>query len=520
MEPYTVVILLVVVGGICIGLGFLLNLLAARMKKQNATLAAREIIQEAETEANRIRKDAELSSKDEIYQKREELEREIQEAKHEIRDSERRLAKREDSLDRKVDLLNKKERYIENVERSLTDKRKTLDAREKELADTLDEQKATLHRIAGLSEEEARQQLLTRLQAEMEQECMQLQTKIIERTKEGAEQKAREIIAMAIQRCAADHTAECVVSSVELPNDDMKGRIIGREGRNIRAFERATGVDVIVDDTPGVVVVSGFDGVRREVARRSLEKLIVDGRIHPARIEEVVQSTAKEVEQIIREAGKQTTFDVGVHGLNNKEIELLGRLKYRTSYGQNVLQHSIEVATLSGLIAGELGLDVQLAKRCGLLHDIGKAIDQEMEGTHPQIGADLAKRFGEKPEVINAISGHHDNIEPTSLYTVIVAAADAISASRPGARRESLEKYIKRLERLEGIATSHSGVDSAYAIQAGREIRVIVNAEKVNDKAAAKMCRDIANEIQEELNYPGEVRVTLIRETRCVEYAR
>jgi len=492
----------------------------ARIKKQNAAREAEEIIREAEAEANRIKKDAELASKEEIYQKREALEKEAQEAKHEIRDSERRLAKREDSLDRKVDLLNKKERYIENVERSLTDKRKALDSREKELTDTIEEQKATLHRIAGLSEQEARQQLLTRLETELEHECTQLQNKIIERTKEGAEQKSREIIAMAIQRCAADHTAECVVSTVELPNDDMKGRIIGREGRNIRAFERATGVDVIVDDTPGVVVVSGFDGVRREVARRSLEKLIVDGRIHPARIEEVVQSTTKEMEQVIREIGKQTTFDVGVHGLNSKEIELLGRLKYRTSYGQNVLQHSVEVATLSGIIAGELGLDVQLAKRCGLLHDIGKAIDQEMEGTHPQIGADLAKRFNEKPEVINAIAGHHDSIEPTSLYTVVVAAADAISASRPGARRESLEKYIKRLERLESIANSHSGVESAYAIQAGREIRVIVNAEKVNDKAASKVCRDIANEIQEELNYPGEVRVTLIRETRCVEYAR
>jgi len=496
-------------------------LLLAHLRKKSALKQAEQIINEAREEAGRITRDAEIRAKEELYQRREEFEKEVSQARKELREAERRLSKREDNLDRKVDLINKKERYIENLERTLSAKQRDLQQKEAELQQMLEEEKLTLHRIAGLSEEEARNMLLQRLEKELERESAELIKKRVEMTREIAEEKAREIISLAIQRCAADHTAENVVSTVELPSDDMKGRIIGREGRNIRAFERATGVDVVVDDTPGVVVVSGFNGVRREVARRSLEKLVVDGRIHPARIEEVVNATKKEVDRIVVETGKQTCYDLGIHNLHPRLVELIGKLKYRTSYGQNVLQHSIEVAQLSAIIAGELGVDAQLARRCGLLHDIGKAVDQEVEGTHPQIGAELAKRYGEKREVIQAIEGHHDDsLNQRPIYTVIVAAADSISASRPGARRESLEKYIKRLERLESIASSYSGVESAYAIQAGREIRVIVDAQKVDDKGAAKLCRDIANEIQTELNYPGEVRVTVIRETRCIEYAR
>jgi len=497
-----------------------IDMLIAHLRKRNARRLAQEIIDEAKAEAERLTRDAELKAREEIYKKREELEKEATETRRELRDFEKRLSRREDSLDRKVDLLNKKERYIENLEQNLARRRKELDERHNELERMIEEERLTLHRLSGLSEEEAKKLILERVEKETESEIAELLNKAMEKARETAEQKARDIISMAIYRCASDHTAENVVSSVELPNDDLKGRIIGREGRNIRALERVTGVDVIVDDTPGVVVVSGFDGVRREVARRALEKLVLDGRIHPARIEEVVASTRKEVEQVVREAGKQTCFDLGVHGLHPKLVELLGKLKFRTSYGQNVLQHSIEVAHLCAIIAGELKLNAQLAKRCGLLHDIGKAIDQEMEGTHPQIGSEIAKRFGEKPQVVAAIAEHHDDANPGSPYTVIVSAADSISASRPGARRESFEKYIKRLERLESIANSYSGVENAYAIQAGREIRVIVEADKVNDKAAAKICHDIATEIQEELSYPGEVRVTVIRETRCVEYAR
>ncbi|HRU06269.1 MAG TPA: ribonuclease Y, partial [Candidatus Brocadiia bacterium] len=349
-------------------------------------------------------------------------------------------------------------------------------------------------------------------------ECAKLISDRVRDAKDNAERQARKIIGAAIQRFAADHTTEMVVSSVPLPNEDMKGRIIGREGRNIRAFEKATGVDVIVDDTPGVIVVSGFDGVRREIARLSMEKLVQDGRIHPARIEEVVEQTKKEMDNLLMETGKQAAFDCGVHNLDPREVELLGRLKFRTSYGQNQLQHVIEVAHLTGIMAGELGLDVQLAKRCGLLHDLGKAMDHEMEGGHPEIGAEMAKRCGECQDVIDAIGGHHLDIPP-SIYAVLVSAADAISASRPGARRETLEKYIKRLEQLEAIANSFPGVQQAYAIQAGREVRVIVSPDKLSEEMAQKVCRDIAKQVEKDMTYPGEVRVTLIRESRYVEVA-
>lgn len=515
-HPYLMAILFLIFGA----LGYLACYLQDMLRTERALNQARAIKQQALEEAERIKRDAEIAAKDEIYQKREAFEKETQEIRHELRQFERRLTKREDVLDRKVELLNKKEHYLETLERTLAAKRQEIEAKESELQDLVEQQKITLHKLSQLTPEEAKKLVLSRVEAELQRECEDLIKKRVAQAKEIAESKARELIALAIHRTAADHTAESVVATVELPNDDIKGRIIGREGRNIRAFERATGVDLIVDDTPGVVVVSGFDGVRRETARRALERLIADGRIHPARIEEVVANTRKEIERLIEETGKQAAHDLGIPNLHPKEIELIGRLRFRSSYGQNALQHSIEVASLAAILAAELKLDIQLAKRCGLLHDIGKAVDQEQEGTHPAIGADLAKRFDERPEVINAIAAHHEDAKVENLYTIITAAADAISASRPGARRESLEKYIKRLERLEAIATSYPGVDSAFAIQAGREIRVIVNPEKVTDKGALQIARDIANQIQAELNYPGEVKVTVVRETRVVEYAR
>jgi len=511
--------ILLVLGAGCIALGFLLHWLYLLARVSLARRDAGKIIQEARKEAEAITKEARLQAKEELFRLKEALEKENEEVRLELRNLERRLSRREDNLDTKVDILNKKERLLESAQEKLAADRKRLEAEKNELDTVLARQKEELLRIGRLTEPEARRLCLERIEAELEDEAAEIIRKKVEKIGEIAEQKAREIIGGAIQRFAANHTVESVVSSVDVPNDEMKGRIIGREGRNIRAFEKATGIDVIVDDTPGVIVLSGFDSVRREMARRAMEKLILDGRIHPSRIEEVVAQTKQEMEQLIIEEGKQVAYEMDIHNLHPKEIALLGRLKFRTSFGQNVLQHSKEVAYLASMMAGELGLDVQLAKRCGLLHDIGKAVDHEMEGGHPQIGADIARRFSEPPEVINSILAHHEGAEPTSIYTVLVAAADAISASRPGARRETFEKYIKRLERLEQVAGSFSGVEQAYAVQAGREVRVIVNADKVTDKEAAKICHDIAKEIEAELQYPGEVKVTLIRETRVVEYA-
>jgi len=382
------------------------------------------------------------------------------------------------------------------------------------------QQKSQLLKVANLSPEEAKDLLLNRIEKDMERESAQLIQRRLEEARESADGQAREIIISAIQRYAAEQTCESTVSTVDIPSDEMKGRVIGREGRNIRAFEKATGVDVIVDDTPGAVVVSAFDPIRREVARRSLQKLIQDGRIHPTRIEEVVANTEKELNKQVQEYGKQAVVDADVRGLHSKLVSLLGRLHFRTSFGQNVLQHSLEVAYIGQMIADELGLDGRLARRCGLLHDIGKAVDHETEGGHPQIGADLCKRYGENEKVINAAAGHHNDVEAISPYTPIISAADAISASRPGARRETLERYIQRLQKLEEIATTFEGVRQAYAIQAGREIRVIVDAENVDDRLSAKIARDIAQRIEDEMEYPGEVKVTLLRELRCIEYAR
>ncbi len=509
----------VLVGLVGLGVGVVAVFLYGQIQGRGAARRSEEVVAEARREADRIKKEADISVKEEFLRRREDLEKEMSVQRSERRNLERRLSKREDNLERKVDVLNKKEGYIEGLERSLAQKRKQINAEQAELERLMEQEKITLHKLARLSREEAEKLLLRRLEADLQKECAEMVARHISDAKENAERQSRRILGIAIQRYAADHCAESVVASVALPNDEMKGRIIGREGRNIRSFEKATGMDVVVDDTPGVVVISGFDGVRREMARRAMEKLVRDGRIHPARIEEVVEQTRSEMEQVISETGKEAGFDVGIHNLHPREIECLGRLKYRTSYGQNQLQHSMEVAHLAGTMASELGLDVQLAKRCGLLHDIGKSVDQEVEGAHPEVGAEVARKCGETQEVVDAILGHHEDVEAANIYTVLISAADAISAARPGARRETLEKYIKRLQRLEEIAGAFSGVDSAYAIRAGREVRVIVSADRVDDKVAAKMCRDIAKEIEDEMTYPGEVKVTLLRESRFVEVA-
>jgi len=478
------------------------------------------IMAEANKEAERITQKAEVDAKAEFIKRNEQFEQETAKTRNEIKEAERRLDKREDTLERKLDTLNTKERTVENAERQVRDREKQLGHKEKQLAETLDQQRAQLLKISGMSVQEAKDLLLQRLKDEVEREAAELIDRSVSEAQESAELRARDITITAIQRYAADHTCDSTVSTIDIPSDDMKGRVIGREGRNIRAFEKATGVDVIVDDTPGVVVVSAFDPIRREVARRAMEILIQDSRIHPARIEEVVEETRKRFDKEILEIGKKAAMEANVLGLNRRQLDLLGRLNYRTSYGQNVLRHSVEVAFLCQVMADELGLDGAMARRCGFLHDIGKAIDHEVEGAHPQIGSDICKKFGEKPEVLNAIAGHHGDVAALSPFTPLVGAADAISASRPGSRRESLERYIRRLEQLEELAHQFEGVKQAYAIQAGREIRVIVDADRIDDKSAIKIARDIARKIEEEMTYPGEVKVTLLREVRAVEYAR
>jgi ribonucrease Y len=474
----------------------------------------------AEAEAQKIKAQAEAEAKSEFLRRRDKFDAETEEARKELRTEEKRLAKREDNIEQKLDTLNSKERMLATSERALAEREKALAAKDRQFNDLIAQQKSQLMKVAGLTQDQAQQMLLERVAADIEDEAARLTEKRLEEARETADTEAREIIVQSIQRYASDHTADHTVSAVDIPSDDMKGRVIGREGRNIRAFEKATGVDVIVDDTPGVVVCSCFDPVRREVARRALEKLIADGRIHPTRIEEVVASCQGDVNKEITEAGKSAILEANIRNLHGKLTELLGRLHFRTSYGQNVLKHAIEVAFVSQIIADQLGLNGEIARRAGLLHDIGKAVDHEVEGGHPQIGADLLKRYGEKPEIIDAAAAHHGDIEASSPYTPIVLAADAISASRPGARRESLERYIQRLEKLEGIATAFEGVKSAYAIQAGREVRVIVDPENVDDRLTQKIAHDIAKRIEDEMEYPGEVRVTLIREVRCVDYAK
>jgi ribonucrease Y len=500
--------------------GFFLSNLVSAKKYQFAKEKSKQIIEQAQKEAQNLRKEIELEAKDLKLKLRVDYEQETKDTRNELKDVEKRLMQREENIERKSDLLDRKEKDILQKEGAIEQKQAGINSKEEELVKVLAEEKQKLQRVAGMSSDEAKRLLVLRMQEEAKQEAAITLKKLEEQVKESSDKKAREIISLAIQRYAADHTVESTVSVVSLPNDDMKGRIIGREGRNIRALEVATGVDVIVDDTPGAVTLSGFDIVRREIAKRTLERLIEDGRIHPGRIEEVVEKVKKEIEVNIREEGEKAVFDVNIHGLHPEIIKLIGRLKYRTSYGQNALQHSKEVAYIMGVMAGELNIDFNLSKRIGLLHDIGKAVSHEVEGGHAKIGADLARKYGETEAVIHALEAHHQDIEANSVLAVLVQAADAISATRPGARRETLETYVKRLEKLEGIADAFKGVEKSFAIQAGREIRVVVQPDKINDLQAISMARDITKKIEENLDYPGEIKVTVIRETRATEYAR
>lgn len=507
--------LIIAIAGTSIGVfaGIYIRKVIAEGKINSAEEEAKRIIDEANKQAETTKKEVIIEAKEEIHKMRNEVERESRERRIELQKLERRLVHKEEVIDRKSELLEKKE---ENLNKKIKD----LEAKETLIEELYQKQVEELERLSGLTTDEARELLLSDIRKEISHEAALMIKEIENNAKEEAEKRAREIISYAIQKCAADHVAETTVSVVALPNDEMKGRIIGREGRNIRTLETLTGIDLIIDDTPEAVILSGFDPIRREIARIALEKLIIDGRIHPARIEEMVEKARKEVENQIREEGEQAAFEVGIHGLHPELIRLLGRLKFRTSYGQNVLKHSIEVANLCGLMAAELGADVKIAKRAGLLHDIGKAVDHEVEGPHVAIGADLAKKYRESKDVIHAIAAHHGDIEPQTIEAVLVQAADAISAARPGARRETLETYIKRLEKLEEIANSFEGVEKSYAIQAGREIRIMVKPEVVDDAQTVLISREIVKRIENELEYPGQIKVNVIRETRAIEYAK
>ncbi len=479
----------------------------------SAEQKARNLILDAENRSETIKKEITLEAKEEAHRMRSEVEREIRERRAEIQRAEKRLIQKEEAIDRKTENLERKEESITKKEQELIDK-------QRELVGYIDKQVEELERISGYTVEEAKKILLSNVEKEIRLEASILIKDIESKAKEEADKRAKEIITGAIQRCAADHVAESTVSVVPIPNDEMKGRIIGREGRNIRAIETLTGVDLIIDDTPEAVILSGFDPVRREIARIALEKLIVDGRIHPARIEEMVEKAEKEVNHIIKEEGEHATFEVGIHNLHPELVKLLGRLKYRTSYGQNVLKHSVEVSHLAGLMAGELGLDIKVAKRAGLLHDIGKAVDHEIEGTHVDIGIDLLRKYKESEAVINGMAAHHGDYEPKNMEAILISAADALSAARPGARRETLETYIKRLQKLEDIANTTTGVERSYAIQAGREIRIIAKPEEMNDEEIVFLAREISKKIESELEYPGQIKVNVIRETRAIEYAK
>ena len=518
IEMYIILICVIAfLGGV---IGFLVRKRFSEARIVSAKEAAKHLIEEAEKRAEILKKEALLQAKDKFYQEKAEFEKGTVEKRQEIQNLEKRIIQRESHLDKKIELLDTKETEINRREKTLIQQEKTTQEQEKKVAALLEKQRIQLETIAKMSSEEAKRLLIESMENEAKHEAAKRIKRIEEEARELADKKAKEIISLAVHRYAGEYVAEKTVSVVNLPNEEMKGRIIGREGRNIRALEAATGIDLIIDDTPEAVILSGFNPVRREIARIALERLVSDGRIHPARIEEIVQKVEQEVETSIREAGEQATFDVGVHGMHQELIKLIGRLKYRSSFAQNVYQHSLEVAFLCGVMASELGINVKQAKRAGLLHDIGKAVDHEVEGSHGKIGAELARKYGESPIIVHAIASHHEEEKPESILDVLVEAADALSGARPGARREMLETYVKRLEDLEKIAQSFAGVEKSYAIQAGREIRIMVQPDRLSDEDSIVLCRDIARKIEKDLTYPGQIKVTVIRETRSVDYAK
>ena len=511
-------VLLGIILGVVVGYMIARNLL--HQKQLQARQTAEDIIAHGKKEADNIKKEKLLEAKEENQFLKEQSENELRERRGDLQRQETRLLQKEENLDRKSDLLDKKDEILEQKESELEEQQQQVDAKESSVQSLINKHEQELERISGLTQEEAAQEQLQRVEDELSQDIAVLVKEKEREAKEAVDKNAKELLATTVQRLAAEHTTESTVSVVNLPNDEMKGRIIGREGRNIRTLETLTGIDLIIDDTPEAVILSGFDPIRREIARTALVNLVSDGRIHPGRIEDMVDKARKEVDDIIRDAGEQATFEINVHNMHPDLVKILGRLQYRTSYGQNVLKHSIEVAHLSGMLAAELGEDVTIDKRAGLLHDVGKAIDHEVEGSHVEIGVELAKKYDEKEIVINAIHSHHGDVEPTSIISILVAAADALSAARPGARKETLENYIRRLERLETLSESYDGVEKAFAIQAGREIRVIVSPDNIDDLKSHRLARDIKDQIEDELQYPGHIKVTVVRETRAIEYAK
>jgi ribonuclease Y len=517
LNPYVIMAAGLIIGFV---LAFVFYKVSSSKKLQEIEQKSVTVLNNAEKEANTIKKEALLEAKDLSVRMKTDTERDLKDRRKELNQLDKRLRQREEMFDRKIDQLDKKENQYNKKERDLTNRDKNLQDRERLQEDLLNKQKEKLEQISSLSVDDARKELMQRIEEESKYEAAKIAKRYEDEALEAADRKSKEVLSVAVQRYASEYVSDHTISTVSLPSDEMKGRIIGREGRNIRALEAATGVEYIIDDTPETVLLSCFDPVRREIGRMSLERLLGDGRIHPARIEEIVEKVKKEINGTIKEEGEKAVFDLRLHGIHPELVKLIGRLKYRTSYGQNVLQHSREVAYLAGAMAGELRVDPKLAKRAGILHDIGKSIDQEHEGSHQSIGADMAKKYGEKPKVVNAIAVHHGEGDPITVEASLVAAADALSAARPGARKETLVDYLKRVEKLEEIATSFDGVNKSYAIQAGREVRIIVKPEEVNDAICAQISRDLAKKIEDELTYPGQIKVTVIRESRYVEYAK